>query len=418
MPRWGSIVRNSLELRSRVEATKSSARYDSTLAFVLLLGMLACTAAEEDARTSWAQRDSAGIEIIESLAPTWHGSGPWSVGLPPLVDLAVAGEGPMHQFYRITDATFGPGGTVVVANSGTGEVRFYESSGRFLASVGRAGDGPGEFRRLSSVQVYTPDSVVAFDYWQGRATVLGPTGMLGRTITLTVLNGAAPQQIHVASDSELVVILTDIELEGPRTGFARVPQTALSATHEGQITHEIGRLKGFETYLIPGGDVAPPFRRASHAAVANGSLFVCDGEVVEYRVLTLEGRLRQIARVPDYPLGIPRERLDSLRSAIGMGPSFARRMAAELPLAYPSCSSLIVDPLGFVWIEKYHPDTPAGQPRVWLVFSSEGVWLGEIALPAAFELYEVTQSLLLGRARDELGVESVQVFALHRGEGV
>src|SRR5690606_3047072 len=54
-------------------------------------------------------------------------------------------------------------GRSAVANGGSQEIRIYGRDGAHVMTIGRAGDGPGEFRSLASVDVTAADSVVAFD---------------------------------------------------------------------------------------------------------------------------------------------------------------------------------------------------------------------------------------------------------------
>lgn len=81
---------------------------------------------------------------------------------------------------------------------------------------------------------------------------------------------------------------------------------------------------------------------------------------------------------------------------------------------------LLVDALGYVWLERYHPASlmsPFGmspEPRAWLVFSPDGEWLGQFDFPPNFEVFEVDESRVLGLARDSLEVETVQVLGLTR----
>jgi hypothetical protein len=76
---------------------------------------------------------------------------------------------------------------------------------------------------------------------------------------------------------------------------------------------------------------------------------------------------------------------------------------------------LIVDVDGSVWVAQYVPSAAiSSTPREWFVFDSAGEWLGTIPLPPNFDLYEVGSDYLLGRSRDEAGVETIQVLDLVR----
>ena len=57
------------------------------------------------------QHDSAGVEIIEALRPLWGDSSLWSIAPDPLVDLALSGSGPSHEFFRARSMKQRPDGS-------------------------------------------------------------------------------------------------------------------------------------------------------------------------------------------------------------------------------------------------------------------------------------------------------------------
>ena len=51
-----------------------------------------------------------------------------------------------------------PNGQIVIANSGSNELRYYDSAGVFLYAVGREGFGPGEFKDIGGVWLVAESS--------------------------------------------------------------------------------------------------------------------------------------------------------------------------------------------------------------------------------------------------------------------
>lgn len=98
--------------------------------------------------------------------------------------------------------------------------------------------------------------------------------------------------------------------------------------------------------------------------------------------------------------------------------------------------SFFLDDQGFLWVRRSPvgddegrrwdvlapPDfeEPSGHV-VWLpsglhdVFRPDGVYLGTVKLPQGFNVMEIGADHVLGVARDEMGVEYVQVYGLDRG---
>jgi hypothetical protein len=91
--------------------------------------------------------------------------------------------------------------------------------------------------------------------------------------------------------------------------------------------------------------------------------------------------------------------------------------AEQLPVVW----KVLVDELGYVWVRPYDPMKHSfalgGGPGVggkWLVFSPDGNRVGEIQMPPKLEASAITQNAVVGISRDEMGVESVQVYRLWR----
>ncbi len=97
-----------------------------TIICALVVGLMACQ--DSGGPPSAIRRDSAGIAIVESNAPRWASTDGWSVDGDPILDLATSGSGPPHEFFRVEDATRLPDSTIVVADRGSGEVRFFSPS--------------------------------------------------------------------------------------------------------------------------------------------------------------------------------------------------------------------------------------------------------------------------------------------------
>ncbi len=366
-----------------------------------------------------ATRDSAGVTIVESSGASWTPETAWSIEAVPLLDLGRTGTGPMHEFFRLEDATFGADGGIVVADRGSAQVRFYDAQGQFTAALGADGDGPGEFRRLNQVVRYAGDSVVAFDPSIRRGTVISGSGSLGRVVTFDVpentMTTPVVDDIHIPESGGFILSVTVMPAGMPSPGRMRIPQLVLETSATGALQDTVAAMSGFEQYIGSTGLMEPPYARLSHAAVHRDDLYVCDGDQPEYTVLAREGTPRWVVRLPGLSLEVPQHVLDSIRDALRGKDEFLQGMADFLVPTEPFCSGLLVDALGYVWLERYHhPFRRSDEPRSWLVFSPGGEWLGQLDLPANFEAFEVDGSHILGMARDSMEVETVQVLGLKR----
>lgn len=83
-------------------------------------------------------RDSAGIEIIQKSEPgaAWAEGEGWELSERPRLDLGRLGGEEATQFHDVRGAVRLSGGRVVVANGGTGELRFFGPEGEHLLTTG------------------------------------------------------------------------------------------------------------------------------------------------------------------------------------------------------------------------------------------------------------------------------------------
>src|SRR5262245_20459797 len=104
-------------------------------------------------------RDSAGIRIIENSKPAWAVGHEWKLSESPMLVLG-DGKNPSERFGRIVGVTRLSDGRIVVADESTLELKFFDASGRHLASVGGKGQGEDQFRGFRTVSRLTGDSIV------------------------------------------------------------------------------------------------------------------------------------------------------------------------------------------------------------------------------------------------------------------
>ena len=74
----------------------------------------------------------------------------------------------------------GPQGEIVVPEPQDSRVRVYDSTGTLMATIGRRGEGPGEFQAVAPV-FWAADTLVVFDNQLARATYLLSDGTAART---------------------------------------------------------------------------------------------------------------------------------------------------------------------------------------------------------------------------------------------
>ncbi|HKJ92902.1 MAG TPA: 6-bladed beta-propeller, partial [Longimicrobiales bacterium] len=251
--------------------------------------------------TGFAARDSAGIRVVENGTPA-TGVRAWHVSSDPEVDIGVLEGAPEYQLFRVFSAVRLSNGHIVVANSGTRELRFYDTAGRYLRSAGRQGDGPGEFRSLGRILRLAGDTLVVYDSNLRRLTWFSEDGALLRSAavgggdagTIPIVSGAFGDGSMLASAA--VVFRPGANPHGVSRDSTRYFRLAA----DGTLSDTLGSFLTAERYV--GGDeqvfyvTSLPFGLTPASATADDGFYYGTGRDPEVGAYDAAGRLTRLVR--------------------------------------------------------------------------------------------------------------------------
>jgi hypothetical protein len=393
--------------------------------FPLALSLVLAGCGGDAARSSGpAVRDSAGARIVENERYAWPDGRGWRLSDRPLLDIGALEE-PDYQLFRVAGAVRLSDGRIVVANSGTSELRFYDASGRHLSSAGREGAGPGEFQGLWRIWALPGDTLLAYDFRLRRVSLFDPNGAFVRSFQLQPLTGGQASASVVgafADGSLLVAARTAVFTPGARSGLRRDSTLYLRSDREGALADSLGWFPGPEWYVKADerslSATTRAFGRQPVAAASAASFYFGSSDTYEIARYDTAGALTALIRrayqnPPVTDADIARwieERLENFKDASQR--SFWERVYAEMPVpeTMPAYEALLVDAEGNLWVEEYR--RPGDERPRWTVFDPDGVMLGVVEFPERFRVYQIGADFVLGRWRDELDVEHVQLYEL------
>lgn len=388
------------------------------------LPLFAC-AGDRDAARFATVRDSAGVRIVENERPAWNAGEGWRVEEPPEVDIGVADGAPEYQLYRAASAARLSDGRIVVANGGTNELRFYDASGRHLRSVGREGEGPGEFRDLQRVWKLRGDSLLAYDFFPARLSVFSPTGEFVRSLRVIAPDGRQVLVRGPLEDGSLVAQGAPIwSAAGSTTGIVRDSVPYYRYGPGGVLEATLGTFPSTEVYRVVTGDdwrlTSLPFPRRPVSVVAGDRFHFGPADDYEIQTYTAAGALERVVRVastrrPVEPEDIEQFRRDQLERAEreGSRPSMERMLARmPLPETMPPYEALAVDAEGHLWVADYRASPE--EPGTWNVFSPDGQLLGSVPMPRGLRVLQIGPDFVLGQWLDELDTEHIRLHRLMR----
>ncbi|HEX6308470.1 MAG TPA: hypothetical protein VFZ69_09805 [Longimicrobiales bacterium] len=386
-------------------------------------GLAAACGAGADANVPVATvRDSAGVAIVENVFPDSAAVHWWSLAQPEL-DIGSAEAEEAYSVYQVTDALRLADGRVVVANGGSGDIRYYAADGTHLHTSGRRGDGPGEFQRPQRLIVLPPDSVLVVD--RARITVLDAAGAHVRDF----VPGGAGTRVNVVGrleDGRLMGVGSAVIGESISSGFQRPDIAFLTLTPSGEVLDTLVTVPGSERTIHvegPGGRiesimvVAPPFAKSTVYAATGDVLVVATQESPEIRVFGGDGALRRIIRtgtpmpaVTEAHLAAVFERQREAMPAERRAQALTRPEWPDAGKVVPPFGAVEIDDAGNFWFADH--DDYIRTPGTWSVHDPDGRLIARVRLPERYRPMHIGTDFVLGVERDELDVEHVRLHRL------
>ena len=364
--------------------------------------------------------DSAGVRIVESSAPSW-GLDPLRIEQDPVIRIGQEEPGP-YQFAFVSAGRLLDDGRIIVADVGAQEVRVFSPSGEHLITLGREGQGPGEFSGLAGVFEYPGDSIAAFDGRLYRTTIFSIATGGHRTI-----QNQAPGNYavfgHVRDGPFLLYSAGGGFRPDLEPGAQWVSTDVVAMDSFDGTSRVIGNLP--DRWRVVGSDgnapMPQPLMYASQA-VAREGFYWGTPDQYELTFYDEDGRARRIirrqveARVVDDALIT--EFIDGQLARIraSQGEAAASQMQTRLREDQygdhvPLFQEVFVDGEERLWVGA--SEWPAMQsPKRWSVFAQEGYWLGDVVAPEGLRVVDADRDLVLGIWRDELDVPHVQLHRL------
>ena len=407
----------------------TAANYYRQIRYLLILGFcFGCLAGQMLGQNNRpdrpAVRDSAGIEIVINNSPAWGRGQEWQVENNPILDIGTMEGDPNHELHRVVDAARLSNGNVVVANSGTGELRFFDESGRFLFSGGGSGNGPGEFVNLWWIQLINDDTVVASDWRAMRISYFDTTGRYLDSRSLGPFAEAGEMPTAKAFFPDGTLLLTTEERRPTTealTGVSRESDIYLKLDFDGFSIDTVGTLPGSQYFTRQWGRgtisrLPLAFGRYSQLVVSGDGFYFGASDTYEICYYSVEGTPLRIIRLINQNKRVTREEIASYQATLvegwGSDKSMAETITEEMPYPEekPAYGTIRVDVRGNLWVEDYvlGKDLPGN----WKVFSPEGTYLGSVVIPARFTVFEIGDSYVLGKWQDEFDVEHVRMYRI------
>lgn len=359
-----------------------------------------------------------GVTVSETTGgPRYQGE---LFTLRPVATVNQDQDNPESLLYRIGDATLDADLNIYIVDAGTWRIAVYDKQGEYSHSIGRRGNGPGEFQSIEIVRL-EGDVLTLWDDSSLRITRYRCDG--------TFLDSRqSPDESRVTS----MLVLPDDRLliwkvpSVARDGYAwsRVLVSIFSSDGEVQSSIESGEVVVGEGQYRPspvGGremiTVSIPFTGNPKALYDHDrGIMVTSGMDNDLRWYDLAGTLTKIYRLPmeaqRITNRIKQDWLDELRETMR---EYIERSGQEPPTlrdqVFPEYAPLwrggFIDDVGFLWLYSVHlPGIDEIQEgRSCHVLDPEGRYLGRSTLPGLAPV--VRYGHLVSTIRDQESGENI-----------
>lgn len=355
----------------------------------------------------------------------------WTVGAVPLVIYGSVGGDPDNEFGYVDDVVRGPDGTIAVADGLYYSLSFFSADGQLRARAGREGEGPGEFGEMAGLVSAPGGRLFVFDEglqrlseWTFDGDYVGDT-RLTRQGTDRPIGGVGRFDggSWYAREGDRLVA-------APMNGMARDTVGFFRLTG-GEVGEPLARVPGTITAMFEmmGSSVRDALLAPRSVGVVRGEcLLVGATDEPVLGVVDVAGNRVGEVRLDVEPEQATRDHRDQWINAtietVGseVGPAqrdILVRLADAIPMAerVPFGHGVIVDDLGYIWIQRYRlPEGPGSSE--WRIFTETGTAAGTVVLPEGFRAVEIWADAILGVFTHETGVEDVRVYPLDRGGDV
>lgn len=301
------------------------------------------------------------IEVIDGVPcvsnpqePLYRGS-PLSLKDPLRIGVVSGKE--EYIFQEIGALEVDDSGRIYISDWKESHVKIFDQNGVYLKTLGRKGQGPGEFEKINRLQIINGNKLVVFDGNMKRLSVFGPEGIFEKAIPIQKMS-----PLDVFMDSKGNFLVKAVQLD-PVSAKA-----AIGISLYGPDMNMIKVLASDEPQ-----DVLTPFQPYLVWGISTDIIFLGRNEKYSFNILSSKGEvLKTISRAYQaVPVSIEEKkaRLQMLHQPLNK----------DVPSHYPAYQSIMTDGEKRVIVRTYEK-SQHGKGQYYDIFDFEGKYLARISL--------------------------------------
>lgn len=317
-------------------------------------------------------------------------------------DLLVRG-GESFYFGTITDVAPAADGRIYGADADAGHVKVLTPDGRLIDTLGRKGEGPGEFQRLSQLTLGRGDSLYVLDAGRRRVSVFAPSGRLARGLSVDPEQGF-PRRIMVPENrSGLVLQHATFALSGEAERGTFVVRRLQP---DGSVADTLVTKRRAPSHQAQREDVKLllpiPFMPSLHSALGpNNRVHVARGDSLAVVSYALDGEYRREVSIPFESVPVTDEDEDRVLKDYSENQPMPRD---KIPSTKPAFEDFLIDDEGRYWFGRptSHPDSTD-----WWAADPDENRVATTRLSDEIDLHAVQNGFVYGDTNTEAGAPAL-----------
>ncbi len=352
-------------------------------------------------------RSSAVFSVLALLVFLWGCRGSekqgWTVqeGDLALTETLHLVEGPDFYFGEIYNVAVDDTGRIYVADGPAGHVKVITPDGTPQDTIGRPGEGPGEFQRPFRLGLTSEDSLYVMD--SRSVSVFSPEGAFAYSFLVQGGTGL-PRNMMIPP-----------ETPGAFFAYLPFPQAASKATARTVIRHlgsdgEVGdTLFAVRSRQVnPDGQSFPFSRRPSFSLGPEGAFHHAWNDSLRVTTYSQTGERQRVVEIPFDPVPVsPDERKAALSDR-----SKDERAALQehVPDTKPAFEHFLVDDEGRYWFGR---PTETPDSTAWWMAQPDEQWVGTTTLPSDVQIMTVRNGRAYGRTTTDAGAPALVRYTVN-----
>ncbi len=380
---------------------------------------------------------AAGCQADAGSSPDAFAANPWTLSEREVRIGSV--DDPDYIFGPIGSLSVGPDGLLYTMHWGEGTIRRWTQDGAPAGSVGREGEGPGEFQEAAGMGFFG-DSLWVWDRRAYRVSYFDLEGEFLGSVSPRVEIGTmeeSPPRPDIPLRDGTFIGMAPMGADGiargtlTETPIVRIDADGNRLARIWAIPHEPRDIFAILSDGGFGGSYSgQPFDDSHIPSIGERGVTVLErrawtgtGEAtVRVTKIGLDGDTLFAAAVPYDPVPLPSERYDSAvavkvdqwRDRPFSASEADIRKAMYRPSHLPAVRGLMQAEDGPIWLRRYDPvESETGeQMNEWWVLDADGAPLARALTPVGLSMRVINGDTVWGVERDELGVEYIVRYRL------